>query len=62
MLFKAWVANYVAKGVLHWHAIGAHHAVCVDVDDVDMVEGVEKVCAGNDLAGFVEGNFGEDEL
>lgn len=62
MLLEARVAHNVTEGVLHRHTVGAHHAVGVDVDDVDVVEGVDEVGARDDLPGFVEGDFGEGEL
>jgi hypothetical protein len=52
----------IPKSVLHWHTIRADHAECVDVDDVNMVEGLYKVGARDDLAGFVEWDLGKREL
>jgi hypothetical protein len=45
MLLETRVTYNVAEGVLHRYAVGVHYAVCVDVNNVDVVERVDKVSA-----------------
>jgi hypothetical protein len=62
VFFKPFLATYVAESVLHRDTVCSHHAIGVDVHNVDVVKWLYKVSACNDLAGFVKGNFGENEL
>lgn len=62
MLLKPFLATYVAESVLHRDTVCSHHAIGVDVHNVDVVKRLDEVSARDDLAGFVKRNFGENEL
>lgn len=62
MLFKPFLAAYVAESVLHRNTVCPHHAISVDVHNVDVIKRLYEVSARDDLAGFVKGDFRENEL
>jgi hypothetical protein len=62
MLFKTWLGANISKGVLHWHAVGSYHSMCVNMYDVDVVEGLDKVGARDNLAGLMERDLRESGL
>jgi hypothetical protein len=58
MLLESRLRTYITERVLHGHAIRSHHAVSVNVHNVDVIEGLHEVGTRDDLAGFVERDFG----
>lgn len=61
MLFEPLLLHDLSKRVLHGHTIRSYHAIGVDVNDVNVVELLDKVSARDDLSGFVDWDFGECE-
>jgi hypothetical protein len=62
MLLETRLLTYIAERVLHGHAVRAHHTVRVNMHNVDVVKGLHKVGACDNLPSFVKRDFGEGEL
>jgi hypothetical protein len=62
MLLEPFLPTDISESVLHGYAVCSYHAVCINVDNVDVIERLYKVGTCDDLAGFVERHLGQGEL